>query len=77
MGLPLTIQPDDDARLLRLKKPLGAKTKVEVLRLALDTLDNQLNRQKKIRRWARATKLVSRQSKKVNKEFQAASLFRK
>jgi hypothetical protein len=74
MGKPLTIQIEDDQRLASLKKTLGVPTKIEVLRRALDTLEEKLNRQKKLKQWKRAVQVVSKQSTEVNQEFQKHSL---
>lgn len=77
MGKPLTIQENDDYRLKALQTPLGAKTKVEVLRRALDSLEEKINKQKRISQWEKAVKLVLKQSSPVNKEFQKHSLLKK
>lgn len=77
MGKPLTIQPEDDLRLEAFKKSLGVKTKVDVLRTALNVLEAKLNRQERIKRWNRAAKIVSKESMRVNREFQKHSLFKK
>lgn len=77
MGQPLTIQPDDDRRLELLKKTLGARSKVEVLRRALDSLEENLLREKRLKRWNRATRLVAAQSAAINREFQKNSLLKK
>ncbi len=77
MGKPLMIQLDDDRRLENLKKSLQAKTKVEVLRRALDTLEGQVQRVHRIEVWKKAARLVAKESAKVNKEFQRHSLIKK
>lgn len=77
MGQPLTIQPDDDRRLESLKKTLGARSKVEVLRRALDSLEENLLREKRLKRWNRAARLVADQSAAINREFQTKSLLKK
>jgi len=77
MGQPLTIQPDDDRRLESLKKTLGARSKVEVLRRALDSLEENLLREKRLKRWSRAARLVADQSAAINREFQTKSLLKK
>lgn len=77
MGKPFTIQENDDDRLKALQIPLGAKTKVEVLRRALDSLEENINKQKRISQWERGVKLVLKQSSRVNKEFQKHSLLKK
>lgn len=77
MGKPLTIQLEDDRRLKSLKKSLGAKSKVDALRQALDTLEERLRANKRMERLAAAARLVARESSKINREFQAGSLLKK
>ena len=77
MGKPLTIQQGDDQRLEALKYSLGRKTKIDVLRLALDSLEEKVERQKKMERISRAAKIVAGESKKVNREFQRFSRLHK
>ena len=77
MGVPFTIQPEDDRRLKALKEDLGAGSKVEVLRKALNSLEEELRRQKRSRRLTRAARLVAQESAKVNLEFRSHSLLKK
>ena len=77
MGLPLTIQPEDDRRLEAFKRPLGAKTKIEVLRTALDTLEEKIKGRERIQRLRKASRLVAGESARVNREFQKHSLLKK
>ncbi len=77
MGKPLTIQIQDDQKLEELKRVLGASSKVEVLRCALQTLEEKLLRSKKLKQWAKAVRLVASESAKVNKEFQKSSRLHK
>jgi hypothetical protein len=77
MGKPLTIQNEDDRRLLSLKRPLGAKSKVEVLRRGLDLLERELSRQDRVKRWKRAAELVAAQSARVHRNFQKQSRLKK
>lgn len=67
------IQPEDNERLEELKKAVGAKTKVQVLREALDALERNVERQRRVARWRRAAALVGEESAKVNREFRAYS----
>ena len=73
MGKLLTIQEADDRRLMMLKSSLLVPSKVEVLRRALDLLEETLERQRRVERWKKAARLVSGQggheSMKVNREF--------
>ena len=73
MGQPLMIQPEDNERLEELKKAVGAKTKVQVLREALDALEKNVERHRRVARWKRAAALVGGESAKVNREFQTYS----
>ncbi|HCU24385.1 MAG TPA: hypothetical protein DF383_05145 [Deltaproteobacteria bacterium] len=70
--MSLTIPPDDERRLESLKKTLGARSKVEVLRRALDSLEENIVREKQIQRWRQATLLAAPQSAKINREFHRA-----
>jgi len=74
MGMPLMIQADDNRRIEHLKKDFGIhKKKIEVVRAGLRLLEQEAERMKKINRWKHATKLVSKNSHEINKEFQAHS----
>jgi hypothetical protein len=77
MGKPLTIQESDDQRLNSLKRPLGLRSKVDVLRKGLDLLEKQVKRDRQISQWQRAARLVAPQSAAVNKEFQSFSRLHK
>lgn len=69
MGKPLTIQPEDDAKIEVLKKQLGMKTKIEVVRSALRLLEAEADRLVRIARWRRAAKIVGGSGLEVSKEF--------
>ena len=71
------IQYEDDRRLEDLKKSLKTKTKVEVLRRALDALEDQVQRTMRVTRWKKAARVVAKESARVNKEFQRHSLLKK
>jgi ATP-dependent Lon protease len=73
MGIPLMIQKEDNQRIELLKKDLCIQTKIDVVRAALTLLEKESERIKKIQRWKKAAKLVAKNSKKVNKEFQKYS----
>lgn len=70
MAKPLIIQEKDDEMIEELKKRLGAKTKIEVVRSALNLLENKTLRDERIARWKKVASMVSRSSKEVLKEFQ-------
>lgn len=73
MGIPLMIQEKDNERIEHLKKDFGIKKKIDVIRAALDLLEDQALRMKKIKRWKQAAKAVAKSSAAVNKDFQKQS----
>lgn len=77
MGIPLTIQPDDNERLIQFKSLLKAKSKVEVLRQALDSLEDKLRKQKRHKQWRAAARRVAVQSERINRDFQKHSLIKR
>lgn len=76
MAIPFTIQTMDNERLIRLKSLMKAKSKVDVLRRALDSLEEQLAKQKRLKQWKKAAASVARQSAEVNRDFQKHSLIK-
>ncbi len=77
MGKPLMIQIEDDDRIEKLKAKLGAKTKIEVVRSALNLLEADVIRAERIKRWQSATRRVGKTSLEVLKEFQTKDRFKK
>jgi len=73
MGKPLMIQEEDERRIVSLKRRLGIRHKVDVLRAGIDLLEREVERRERIRRWKRAAALVAPTSREVNAEFQAHS----
>jgi hypothetical protein len=73
MGVPLMLQEADARRIEALKKRLGARTKVEVVRTALDALEREANRVERVERWKRAVALAGSESRRVNRAFQKHS----
>jgi len=69
VGKPLMLRDEDDRRIERLKARLGAPSKVQVVRSALDLLEAQAEREERIARWKRAAALVAEESARVNAEF--------
>ncbi len=69
MGVPLMLQEGDARRIESLKKRLGAKTKVEVVRAALDLLERDADRAERVRRWEQATRLAAGESKRARRDF--------
>ena len=77
MGKPLMLQEADADRIETLKKRLGARTKIQVVRSALDLLERDAERADRVRRWRNAVKLVTPESQKVMREFQRHSRLRR
>ncbi|MDZ4660578.1 MAG: hypothetical protein SGJ18_03045 [Pseudomonadota bacterium] len=69
MGKPLTIQAEDDVKIEALKKQLGLKTKIEVVRSALKLLEAEADRQTRVERWRKAAKIVGGSGLEILKEF--------
>lgn len=76
MGKPLMIQLADDRKIEALKKKLNAKSKVAVVRSALDLLEKEVEKTAKFERWKRAAHLVAESSREVMKDFQGSKRFR-
>jgi hypothetical protein len=77
MGKPLMLQEADAERIETLKKRLDARTKIDVVRLALDLLERDAEKAERVARWRKAAKLVGRESRKVLREFQRHSRLRR
>jgi len=77
MGKPLMLQEADADRIETLKKRLGARTKIQVVRSALDLLERDTERAERVARWRKAVKLVAPESQKVMREFQRHSRLRR
>lgn len=73
MGIPLMIQEKDNERIEHLKKILGLHKKIDIIRAGLLSLEKEVERMKKIKRWKQAAKLVAKNSYRINKEFQPHS----
>lgn len=73
MGKPLMLQEDDADRIEILKRRLGARTKIEVVRTALDLLERNAERTERVARWRRAAKMVGGESRKVGSDFRRHS----
>lgn len=76
MGKPLTIQKEDDAKIEVLKKRLGLKTKIEVVRSALRLLEAEASRTLRIERWKKAAKIVGNSGIEVLNEFSNPNRFK-
>ena len=73
MGRPLMLQEADAERIEVLKKRMGARTKIDVVRLALDLLEHDAERTERVRRWQRAVPLVAPESRAVARAFRTHS----
>ena len=76
MGKPLMIQEGDDSRIEQLKRRLGVRTKVDVVRAGLDLLEREAERRGRIARWRRAVTLARPTSRAVNAEFRSHARFK-
>jgi len=76
MGKPFTIQIEDEEKIEALKTKMGAKTKTEVVRKALEVLEADLQRKQKIQRWMRAAKIVADSDSEIMQEFQIKDRFK-
>ncbi len=75
MGKPLTIKEEDDLRLLQLKKQMRAKSKVDVLRSALSLLEQEVEKQLRIKKWKKAAQIIGDSSLEVLEDFQIPKRF--
>ena len=73
MGKPLMIQEEDERRIENLKRRLGIRHKVDVLRAGIALLEKEAERGERVRRWKRSAALVAKTSREVNAEFQIHS----
>ncbi len=67
------LQEADAERIEVLKQRMGARTKIEVVRTALDLLERDTARAERVRRWERAARLVAPESRAVNRDFRTHS----
>ncbi len=77
MGKPLMLQEADAERIETLKKRLDARTKIDVVRLALDLLERDADKAERVARWRKAARMVGRESRKVLSEFQRHARLRR
>jgi hypothetical protein len=73
MGKPLMIQEGDHRRIDRLKARLGVDAKVDIVRAALDLLEERAEREERVMRWKAAVAQVSSESRRINAEFRRHS----
>ena len=73
MGRLLMLQEADAERIETLKKRLGARTKIDVVRSALDLLERDAEKAERVVRWRKAARMVAAESRKVTGEFRRYS----
>jgi hypothetical protein len=73
MGKPLMLQEADDQRIEALKKRLAARTKIDVVRTALDLLEREVERAARMARWRRAVELAAPESRAALQDFRSGS----
>lgn len=73
MGKPLMLRDEDDARIELLKKRMGARTKIDVVRSALDLLQSEVERAERVERWRHAARRVTKESRRALRDFQGHS----
>ena len=69
MGVPLMLQEDDARRIESLKKRIGVRTKVDVVRAGLDMLERAAERAERVQRWERAVRLAGGESRRALRDF--------
>ena len=67
------IQDDDHRRIDRLKSRLGIDAKVDIVRAALDLLEQRAAYEERVARWKRVAARVAAESGRVNAEFRRHS----
>ena len=67
------IQDADDQRIEALKERLGIPRKIDVVRAAMDLLEERADREERVARWRQAVARVSGESRRVNAEFRRHS----
>ena len=77
MGKPLMLQEADAERIESLKKRLRARTKIEVVRSALDLLERDAERAERVARWRRVAGVVARESRAALRDFRPHSRLRR
>jgi hypothetical protein len=77
MGKPLMLQEKDDERIEDLKEKTGLKTKIDVVRTALDLLASEVARRSRVKRWQNAVKIVGDSGLDVLADFKTPQRFKK
>ena len=77
MGKPLMLREDDDIRIEMLKQRTGARTKIDVVRSALDLLEGEVERAERVAKWQQVVRRVKGESRRVMRDFQPGSRLRR
>jgi hypothetical protein len=77
VGKPLMLREEDAIRIDALQKRIGARTKIEVVRTALNLLERDAARAERVARWRRAATLVAGESRAAVRDFQRHSRLRR
>lgn len=77
MGKPLMLQEADAERIEALKKRLRARTKIEVVRSALDLLERDAERAERVAKWRRVAGVVAPESRAALRDFRPHSRLRR
>jgi hypothetical protein len=76
MGKLLMLRDEDDARIVKLKRRLKAKSKVEVVRSGLALLEREAERAERVAQYRRAAALVRRSSAEFLRETERSRMRR-
>ncbi|MGH7788229.1 MAG: hypothetical protein ACRERC_15270 [Candidatus Binatia bacterium] len=71
------LQDADAARIESLKKRLQARTKIDVVRSALDLLERDADRTDRVAKWRRVVGVVAPESRAALRDFRPHSRLRK
>lgn len=75
MAKPMMLQDEDAEKIEQLKKQLGSKSKIDVVRRALELLEQEVRRTERIKRWKRAARIVGDSGLEVMNSFQNPKRF--
>lgn len=76
MAVPMMIHEDDAELIKDLKKKIGAKTNIDVIREGLKLLNLEVQRRERVKQWEKAVRLSKKTSQSINKEFRGRSRIR-
>ena len=76
MGKPLMIQEEDNDQIEFLKEKIKAKTKIDVLRTALNLLAEKIEKEEQQKQWEKAVHAVGNSGMETLKDFKITNRFR-